>query len=153
MTSTARRPPYVEPEIDIREGEGWYRPQFDAESEGAIAVGIDVIEIARIQRACDDFGERFLSRVFTERERERYRGRVNELAARFAAKEAISKALGTGIRGLAWRDMEILPDPLGKPTVTLHDRARVRAASLGLTSFAISLSHSRDNAIAMVVAT
>jgi len=118
-----------------------------------LSVGVDVIEIDRVAAVILRWGPRFLNRVYTDLELRYCRGRVPELAARFAAKEAISKALGTGIRGLAWRDMEILPDPLGKPTVTLHDRARVRAASLGLTSFAISLSHSRDNAIAMVVAT
>jgi holo-[acyl-carrier protein] synthase len=96
-----KRPPWSEPELESREGEGWYRPEFDPEREGAIAVGIDIIEIARIERTYADFGERFLHRVFTERERERYRGRVNELAARFAAKEATSKALGTGIVGFA----------------------------------------------------
>lgn len=112
-----------------------------------------MIEIERVARVIERWGEKFLGRVYTERERSYCRGRVAELAVRFAGKEAISKALGTGIRGLAWRDMEILPDPLGKPTVTLHDRAAIRAASIGLTDFAISLSHSRDYAVAMVVAT
>jgi len=153
MASTQRRrPPYIQPEIEPREGEGWYHPQFDPESEGAIAVGIDVIEIARIQRACDDFGERFLNRVFTERERERYRGRVNELAARFAAKESTSKALGTGIVGIRWREMEVLPNRRGKPVLILHGRAAERARRLGLTDFSVSLTHSRTDAMAFVVA-
>lgn len=153
MASTARRrPPYVEPEVDFREGVGWYLPQFDPEREGSIAVGIDVIEIARIQRACDDFGERFLNRVFTERERDRYRGRVNELAARFAAKEATSKTLGTGIVGIRWREMEVLPNRWGKPVLILHGRAAERAKHLGLTDFSVSLTHSRTDAMAFVVA-
>lgn len=154
MATTPRRPrpPYVEPIIEPRDGDGWYRPQFDSEQEGAIAVGIDVIEIARIQRTYDDFGERFLHRVFTERERERYRGRVNELAARFAAKEATSKALGTGIVGIRWREMEVLPNRRGKPVLILHGQAADRAHHLGLTDFSVSLTHSRNDAMAFVVA-
>jgi len=118
-----------------------------------LSVGVDVIEIDRVAAVIQRWGPKFLNRVYTDLELRYCRNRVPELAARFAAKEAISKALGTGIRGLAWRDMEILPDPLGKPTVTLHGRALARATSLGLTNFSISLSHSRDNAVAMVVAT
>ena len=147
-----RRPLYLEPELDARDGDGWYQPQFDPQREGAIAVGIDVIEIARIQRTYDDFGERFLNRVFTERERERYRGRVNELAARFAAKEATSKALGTGIVGIRWREMEVLPNRRGKPVLILHGQAAERARLLGLTDFSVSLTHSRTDAMAFVVA-
>lgn len=147
-----RRPPFAVPELEIREGEGWYEPQFDPQREGAIAVGIDIIEIARIQRTCDDFGERFLKRVFTERERDRYRGRVNELAARFAAKEATSKALGTGIVGIRWREMEVLPNRRGKPVLILHGQAAERARLLGLTDFSVSLTHSRTDAMAFVVA-
>ena len=151
--SRAKRPPWSEPELESREGQGWYRPEFDPEREGAIAVGIDLIEIARIQRTYDDFGERFLHRVFTERERERYRGRVNELAARFAAKEATSKALGTGIVGIRWREMEVLPNRRGKPILILHGRAAERARQLGLTDFSVSLTHSQTDAMAFVVAT
>ena len=148
-----KRPPWSEPVLEEREGDGWYRPEFDPEREGAIAVGIDIIEIARIQRTYDDFGERFLQRVFTERERERYRGRVNELAARFAAKEATSKALGTGIVGIRWREMEVLPNRRGKPVLILHGQAAERARQLGLTDFSVSLTHSRTDAMAFVVAT
>ncbi len=129
-----------------------YVPEFDPERAGAVAVGIDVIEIARIQRALDDFGERFLRRVYTERERERYAGRVPELAARFAAKEATSKALGTGIRGIRWREMEILSNRRGKPVLVLHGGAAARAARLGLVAFDVSLTHSRTDAMAFVVA-
>lgn len=148
-----RRPPWCEPELEPREGEGWYQPDFDPESEGAVAVGIDLIEIHRIQRSIDDFGERFLMRVYTERERERYRGRTNELAARFAAKEATSKALGTGIIGIRWREMEVLPNRRGKPVLILHGRAAERARQLGLNNFSVSLTHSRTDAMAFVVAT
>lgn len=151
LSADLRRPPWQEPELDIRSGDGWYRPTFDPEREGAVAVGIDIIEIARIGRVYDDFGERFLRRVYTERERERYRGRVNELAARFAAKEATSKALGTGIIGIRWKDMEVLPNRRGKPVLILHGRAAERARMLGLTDFSVSLTHSRTDAMAFVV--
>ncbi len=147
-----RRGPWVEPELEQRDGDGWYQPEFDPEREGAVAVGIDIIEIARIARTYNDFGERFLSRVFTECERDRYRGRVNELAARFAAKEATSKALGTGIVGIRWREMEVLPNRRGKPILILHGQAAERARHLGLTHFSVSLTHSRTDAMAFVVA-
>jgi holo-[acyl-carrier protein] synthase len=129
-----------------------YVPEFDPEKEGRVAVGTDIIEIARIKRSLDDFGERFLKRVYTERERERYRGRVSELAARFAAKEATSKALGTGIIGIHWREMEVLSNRRGKPVLILHGTAAQRARQLGLTDFSVSLTHSRTDAMAFVVA-
>jgi holo-[acyl-carrier protein] synthase len=116
------------------------------------SVGIDAIEIERIQAVLDRHGERFLSRVYTRAEAAYCRGRVPELAVRFAGKEAISKALGTGIRGIVWREMEILPDRRGKPLVFLHGRAKLRAQQLGLTHFAISLTHARELALAFVVA-
>lgn len=117
-----------------------------------LSVGVDLIETERIARALERWGERFLQYVYTTAELN-YCGRhVPELAARFAAKEAVSKALGTGLRGIRWREMEILPDSRGKPVVRLHGRARKRAGDLGLDEFAISLSHSRRYAIAFVVA-
>jgi holo-[acyl-carrier protein] synthase len=117
------------------------------------SVGVDIIEIERVAAVIERWGEKFLGRVYTELELRYCRGRVPELAVRFAGKEAITKALGTGILGLAWQEMEILPDPLGKPLVTLHGRAHKRAEDIGLAHFAISLSHSREYAVAMVVAT
>lgn len=118
-----------------------------------LGVGIDIIEISRIARALTRFGDRFLFRVYTPEEIAYCRGRVSELAARFAAKEAISKALGTGLVGISWTEMEILADPLGKPLVKLHGRALLRAEAIGLGVWAVSLSHSDDHAVAMVVAT
>jgi holo-[acyl-carrier protein] synthase len=115
------------------------------------AIGIDVIEIARVQAVLQRHPERFLSRVFTHEEAAFCRGRVPELAARFAAKEAVMKALGTGARGLAWRDIEILPNQRGKPLVYLHGLAKARAEAIGLRGVDISLSHSHDLAIAAVV--
>ena len=129
-----------------------YEPEFDPERCGAVAVGVDIIEIARIRRTLADFGERFLGRVYTERERERFGSRVSELAARFAAKEATSKALGTGIRGIRWREMEVLSNRRGKPVLILHGSAAERAANLGLVAFDVSLTHSRTEAMAFVVA-
>lgn len=117
-----------------------------------VSVGVDIVEIERIERAIQRWGERFLERVYTPAELALCRGRAPELAARFAAKEAISKALGTGLRGIGWREMEVLCDKRGKPLVHLHGRAKARADFLGLSDFAISLSHSRDYALAFVVA-
>ncbi|MCC7021685.1 MAG: holo-ACP synthase [Thermomicrobiales bacterium] len=128
-----------------------YEPELDPERSGQIVTGVDIIEIARIERALADFGDRFLRRVYTERERERYATRVAELAARFAAKEATSKALGTGIRGMHWREMEILSNRRGKPILVLHGGAAERAALLGLVAFDVSLTHSRTDAMAFVV--
>jgi len=117
-----------------------------------LSVGVDIIEIERIEGVLRRHGQRFLQRVYTPAEQAYCRGRVPELAARFAAKEAVSKALGTGLRGIAWREMEILGDERGKPLVRLHGRAKARAEELGLSAFALSLSHSRDYAVALVVA-
>lgn len=153
MTKRTRWRTYEPPILEEREGEGWYRPEFDPEKEGRIAVGTDIIEIARIQRTLTDFGDRFLKRVYTERERDWYGNRVDELAARFAAKEATSKALGTGIIGIRWREMEVLPNRRGKPVLILHGQAAERAHALGLTDFSVSLTHSRTDAMAFIVAT
>ena len=117
-----------------------------------LSVGVDICEIPRIEQALSRWGERFLGRVYTPAEVAYCRGRVPELAARFAAKEAISKALGTGIWGISWREMEVLADRRGKPLVTLHGRAVARAEALGLGEWAISLTHSDHAAIAFVVA-
>ncbi|MEA3407498.1 MAG: holo-ACP synthase [Chloroflexota bacterium] len=118
-----------------------------------LSVGVDIIRIARIERAVDRWGDRFLQRIYTDRELSYCRGRIPELAARFAGKEAVSKALGTGIKGIFWFEMEILGDHRGKPTVTLSGHALARAQELGLGEWAISLSHSDDNAVALVIAT
>ncbi len=115
------------------------------------AVGIDIIEIERIKQALDRFGERFLRRVFTPMEVALFRSRPHELAARFAAKEAVMKALGTGARGVAWREIEVLPNRRGKPLVYLHGRARERAQAMGLQGLDVSMAHSRRYAVAMAV--
>jgi len=117
-----------------------------------LSVGVDIIAIARIARAVERWGERFLHKVYTPAELAYCRGRIPELAARFAAKEAISKALGTGIFGIAWDEMEVLADRRGKPLVKLYGRALKRGEDLGLRQWAISLTHSDDDALAFVVA-
>ncbi len=117
-----------------------------------LACGVDLIEIDRVAAVIVRWGERFLTRIFTPAEVAYCRGRVPELAVRFAAKEATSKALGTGIVGMSWREMEVVSDRRGKPTMVLHGRAAARAAEIGLRQFEVSLSHSRAMAIAMVVA-
>jgi holo-[acyl-carrier protein] synthase len=113
---------------------------------------VDIIEIERIRNAIERWGERFLGRIYTPAELALCKGKTHELAARFAAKEAISKALGTGMRGIAWIEMEVLPDERGKPLVYLYGRAKERAEELGFSSFSISLSHSQELAFAFVVA-
>jgi holo-[acyl-carrier protein] synthase len=115
------------------------------------AVGIDLLAIPRFRRVLDRHSERFLRRIYTPEEVAYCRGRVPELAARFAAKEAVMKALGTGIRGAGWRDIEVLPDRRGKPLVYLYGRAKSRAEEIGLRALDVSLTHERDFAVAAVV--
>ncbi len=112
--------------------------------------GIDVIEIDRIEQALERWGGRFLNRIYTEREIAYCRGRAQSLAGRFAAKEATSKALGVGIRRLRWRDIEILPDRMGKPHLHLHGGASDAAQRRQLDRFEVSITHSRTDAIAIV---
>ena len=109
----------------------------------AYGTGVDLIEIARIRAVLERRGSRFLNRIYTQRERDYCGGRVAELAVRFAAKEAVMKALGTGMRGIAWREIEILANARGKPVVLLHGRARARANRTGLRDIDISLTHAR----------
>jgi holo-[acyl-carrier protein] synthase len=118
-----------------------------------LKTGIDIIEIPRIQAALDRHGDRFQQRVFTPAEIAECRGRADALAVRFAAKEATTKALGTGIGPVSWHEVETLHKRSGEPYLVLHGRAEQVANYLGLTTWAVSLSHSRDNAMAVVVAT
>ncbi len=118
----------------------------------SLTVGVDLIEISRIEEAVKRYGRRFLRRVYTERELAYAEGRLSALAARWAAKEATAKALGTGIGPIAFREIEIVCDHQGKPDIFLHGDAARLAARLNLHRFALSLSHSADNALAFVVA-
>jgi holo-[acyl-carrier protein] synthase len=118
-------------------------------------VGVDIVEIPRIQRALRRWGEPFIRRVFTVGEQDHARHprvRMARLATRFAAKEAVMKALGLGWRTMAWREIEISNDPLGKPTVTLHGTARHAAEQYGIRYVHISLSHTHDLACATAIA-
>lgn len=114
--------------------------------------GIDVIEIERIERAVERWGDRFLNRVYTPTEIAHCRGRAQSLAGRFAAKEAASKALGVGIRTLHWKDIEVVRGPRGKPLMRLHGKAERIARERGLTQFEVSITHSRTDAIVVVIA-
>ena len=117
-----------------------------------VAVGIDIIEVERVRKVYEKHGERFLARVFTHNEVQQCRGKITRLAGRFAAKEAISKALGTGMRGVKWREMEIVQLRSGRPTVTLHGRAKQRAELLGLSAFDVSIADLSEFSIAVAVA-
>ncbi|OGO23324.1 MAG: holo-[acyl-carrier-protein] synthase [Chloroflexi bacterium RBG_16_50_9] len=114
-------------------------------------VGVDIIEIDRIRAAIDRWGERFLNRIYTQLELKLCRRRTGPLASRFAGKEAVMKALGTGLRGVGWREIEITSESSGKPLVQLYGKAQDKAASLGLGTLAISLSDSKEYAVAVVV--
>jgi holo-[acyl-carrier protein] synthase len=118
-----------------------------------LKTGVDSIEISRIQGALTRHGERFLNRVFTPAEIAECHGKADALAVRFAAKEATTKALGTGIGPVAWREIETLHKRSGEPYLNLHGRAVLISEYLGLKTWAVSLSHSDQNAIAVVVAT
>ena len=115
-------------------------------------IGIDLCDIDRVVDVLARFPDRFRFRVLTERE-QRYCGRrVERIAGRWAAKEAISKVLGLGVRGVGWREIEILPNRAGAPQVFLHDRAAQRAAALDLDEVSVSISHERRMAVAVAVA-
>ena len=116
-----------------------------------LVTGVDIIEIARVKDVAERHGERFLKRVYTPGEVAYCRGRAPQLASRFAAKEAVMKALGTGTTGVGWRDIEVMRGRGGPPTIRLHGRARRRAETMGIDNLAVSLSHSREFAVASVV--
>lgn len=117
-----------------------------------LATGIDLIEIERVQNAVNRHGLRFLERVFTPQELAEVGDKPASLAARFAAKEAVAKALGTGIGEIAWKEVEILRGPAGEPVLYLYGAAARLAAQRNLSAWSISLSHTRSHAAAVVVA-
>jgi holo-[acyl-carrier protein] synthase len=121
-----------------------------------LGLGTDLIETKRVQESIDRFGERFLARVFTEGEIAYCRRKKNageSFAARFAAKEAGAKALGTGIsRGVNWKELEVRREMSGKPTLHLSGRAAELAEAMGVRRLQLSLTHSRELAMAVVVA-
>jgi holo-[acyl-carrier protein] synthase len=113
--------------------------------------GVDIVEVPRIQRISKQYGPRFLNRIYTIGELTYCRGRAQRLASRFAAKEAMMKALGTGIKGIPWRDIEIVRGKGKPPTIQLHRNASRRAKDLRISCIALSLSHSKEYAIASVI--
>ena len=116
-----------------------------------LSTGVDIIEINRIAAVLERYGERFLRRIYTPGELGYCRGRPSKLASRFAAKEATMKALGTGVRGVSWKDIEVARAPSGAPSILLHGRAKSRAERLGVVEISVSMSDSQDNAVAFVV--
>ena len=119
-----------------------------------LLLGIDLAEVDRVAGALERWGDRFVARVFCAGElsgrRRHLRARAEHVAGRFAAKEAAMKALGTGWRGVSFREIEVRPDPRGKPTLTFHGRALARAEQLGVESVEVTISHSRNAAVAVV---
>lgn len=129
-----------------------YTPLWEPDAAGPCEAGIDAIEPARIAALVTRWGERFLGRVFTPAERALCGDRYSSLAARFAAKEAVAKALGTGLGAVAWREIEILANARGRPVLLLHGAAAERAAALGLRHWSVSLTHLAGMALACVIA-
>lgn len=120
-----------------------------------VAHGIDIVRCDRIERVWKDHGEHFLNRIYTPAERDYCldcKTVAVRLSGRFAAKEAVLKTLGTGWRGeIRWTDIETLPDPLGRPVVTLHAAAAALAQRLGITRILMSISHTADHAVASAI--
>jgi len=116
---------------------------------GTTELGIDIIQVSRIQSTLAKFGRRFSRRVLTEAEDRYVRDRPENFAGRWAAKEAVSKVLGLGVRGVGWTEIEIQRLPTGQPSVRLHGRARQRAEQLGMERIAVSISHEAEYAVAI----
>lgn len=120
---------------------------------GALAVGVDLVEIRRVANLVANYGERFTGRVFTADERQDCGDRPESLAARWAVKEAVVKALGTGFGPVSFCEIEVLRECAGQPELRLHGKARALAEARGLSSWAVSVSHDGGFAIAFVVVT
>ena len=117
--------------------------------EGTTELGVDIIKVARIEATLARFGSRFSKRVLTPAEQRYVRDRPETMAGRWAAKEAVSKVLGLGVRGIGWRDIEVERLPTGQPSVRLHGRAAARAEQLGMGRIALSISHESEYAVAI----
>ena len=116
---------------------------------GTTELGIDIIKVDRIRDALARHGDRFPRRILTDAEYAYVRNRPENLAGRWAAKEAVSKVLGLGVRGVGWREIEVVRLPTGQPTIRLHARAKTRADQLGMERVAVSISHEREYAVAI----
>ena len=117
-----------------------------------VRTGVDLLETNRFEGISPGIRRRFLQRVYTERELAQAQDNDETLIALFSSKEAVSRALGTGIGPVAWREIEILHQPSGMPEVHLHGRAREIAGELGLCHWSLSISHSRSHVVAFVIA-
>ena len=117
-----------------------------------LRTGVDIIEIARVERVMARSGPHFLARIFTPQEQAYCQGRMDSLAGRFAVKEAVAKALGTGIGEMTWVEIEVVSDELGRPELVLYGAAKRLADELGLLEWSISLSHTETHAIGFAVA-
>ena len=115
-----------------------------------LATGVDLIEVSRIAMAVERHGERFLKRIYTHRELSLIGGKIESLAGRFAAKEAVAKALGSGIGEVSWLEIEVLRDEHKRPEVHLHGNAARLAEEKGLKVWSLSLSHTAEFAVAFV---
>jgi holo-[acyl-carrier protein] synthase len=115
-------------------------------------VGIDLIDVDRIVAVLARYPDRFRHRILTPSEDRYCRGKPERIAGRWAAKEAVSKVLGLGVRGVGWREIEVLPNRAGQPQVYLHGRASARAAAMGLGDVTVSISHERRMAVAVAMA-
>jgi holo-[acyl-carrier protein] synthase len=116
---------------------------------GTTELGVDIIKVDRIRRTLGKFGRRFSRRVLTDAEDRYVRDRPETFAGRWAAKEAVSKVLGLGVRGIGWRDIEIERLPTGQPSVRLHGRAAARAEQLAMQRIAVSITHESEYAVAV----
>ena len=116
-----------------------------------LRTGVDLIEINRVAEVIARHGKRYLERIYTLAELEQCGKRTESLAGRFAAKEAVAKALGCGIGDVGWKEIEILGDERNAPMLTLHGAAALKASELGLTTWSVSLCHSMTHAVAMAV--
>jgi holo-[acyl-carrier protein] synthase len=117
-----------------------------------LRTGVDLIEVSRVAETLARHGDRFLRRCFTAQELTDCAGQAPALAARFAAKEAVAKALGCGIGDVQWLDIEIRRGARGQPELLLHGAAQTLATELGLTEWSLSLSHTQEHSVALVVA-
>ena len=151
----ARRNAAADPSEGRGDAPASHRPEDPGEADldpalpGTTELGIDIIRVDRIRKTLAKFGARFSARVLTPAERRYVRDRPETMAGRWAAKEAVSKVLGLGVRGIGWRDIEIERLPTGQPAVRLHGRAAERAGQLGMERIAVSISHESDYAVAI----
>jgi holo-[acyl-carrier protein] synthase len=116
-----------------------------------LRTGVDLIEISRIEEVVARHGKHYLERIYTPAELEQCGKRTESLAGRFAAKEAVAKALGCGIGDVMWKEIEVLGDEQNAPILKLYGAAEKMAQEIGLTTWSVSISHSQSHSVALVV--